>query len=74
MKLNAYVKWFLVLCLVVLPIVSGAEEKEDENLLYAVPERQFTFQPVVEGTEIVHDFVIMNKGTEELSVLNVKTG
>lgn len=74
MKLNAYFKWFLVLCLVVLPIASGAEDKVDENLSYAVPEKQFTFQPVVEGTEIVHDFVILNKGTEELSVLNVKTG
>jgi hypothetical protein len=28
----------------------------------------------VEGTEVVHDFVIQNKGAEVLSILNVKTG
>jgi len=74
MKLIGYVKWFLLICLVVLPIASGAEDKVSEALSYAVPEMQFTFQPVVEGTEIVHDFVILNKGTDVLSILNVKTG
>ena len=74
MKLVAYVKWFLMICLVVLPIASVAEDKAGENLSYALPEMQFTFQPVVEGTEVVHDFVILNKGTDVLSVLNVKTG
>ena len=74
MKLIAYVKWFLLICIVALPIVSGAEDKADENLSYVVPETKFTFQPVVEGTEVVHDFAILNKGTDVLSVLNVKTG
>jgi hypothetical protein len=74
MKLFSYVKWFLIICLVALPIASGAEDKAGENLSYAVPEMQFTFQPVVEGTEVVHDFVIQNKGAEVLSILNVKTG
>lgn len=74
MKLITYVKWFLVICMVSLPLASGAGYKADENLSYVVPEMQFTFQPVVEGMEVVHDFVILNKGTEVLSVLNVKTG
>jgi len=74
MKLVAYVKCFLMICLVALPIASAAEDKAGENLSYALPEMQFTFQPVVEGTEVVHDFVILNKGTDVLSVLNVKTG
>ncbi|MBI5588912.1 MAG: hypothetical protein HY881_00370 [Deltaproteobacteria bacterium] len=74
MKLIGYVKWFLMICLVTLPIASGAEDKAGENLSYAVPEMKFNFQPVVEGTEVVHDFVILNKGTDELSVTNVKTG
>jgi hypothetical protein len=74
MKLFTYVKWILMLCLMAIPIASGAEVTADENLSYALPEKQYTFQPVVEGTEVVHDFVIQNKGTEELTVLNVKTG
>jgi len=63
-----------MICLVAFPIASGAEEKSEENLSYSMPETQFTFQPVVEGTEVVHDFLILNKGEEILSVLNVKTG
>ena len=74
MKLVFYVKCFLFICFLAFPIASGAEDMAGEALSYVVPETQFTFQPVVEGTEVVHDFVIMNKGTEVLSVLNVKTG
>jgi hypothetical protein len=74
MKSAIYAKWFLLICLVAIPLASGAEDKAGESLSYAVPETQFTFQPVVEGTEVVHDFVILNKGTDVLSVLNVKTG
>ena len=74
MKLFGYVKRFLLICLVAIPIASGAEDKSGEVLSYAVPEKQFTFQPVVEGTEVLHDFVILNMGTDVLSILNVKTG
>lgn len=74
MKLTVYVKWFLLICFVALPISSGAEDKTGENLSYAIPEMKYTFQPVVEGTEVVHDFVIQNKGIDVLSILNVKTG
>lgn len=74
MKIIAYVQFFLMICLVAFPFASGAEDKADESLSYFVPEKQFTFQPVVEGMEVIHDFLILNKGTTELSVLNVKTG
>jgi hypothetical protein len=74
MKSVSYFKCFLMICLVALPFASGAEDKANENLSYALPETQFTFQPVVEGAEVVHDFVILNKGPDVLSVLNVKTG
>jgi hypothetical protein len=63
-----------MLCIAVLPFAAGAEVKADGNLSYTVPETQYTFQPVVEGTEVVHDFVLLNKGADALSVLNVKTG
>jgi len=74
MKLAAYIKLFLVTCLVALPMISGAVDNEGEDIQYSIPEKYFTFQPVVDGTEVVHDFVILNKGTEVLSILNVKTG
>jgi hypothetical protein len=74
MKITCYAKWLLLICLVSFPAVSCAEDKASPPMSYAVPEKQFTFQPVVDGTEIVHDFVIQNKGADELSILNVKTG
>lgn len=33
----------------------------------------FEFEPVVEGKEVIHDFVIQNKGTALLEVQNVRT-
>jgi hypothetical protein len=74
MKLIGYVKLLLLICIVVFPAASGADGKVDESPVYLVPEAQFTFEPVVDGAEVVHDFIILNKGAEPLSIINVKTG
>ena len=38
-----------------------------------LPSAHFEFEPVVEGKEVVHDFVIQNKGAALLKVPSVKT-
>ncbi len=38
------------------------------------PSPNYKFEKVVEGVELTHDFIIMNKGTEVLHVQKVKTG
>jgi hypothetical protein len=38
------------------------------------PQTRHEFSPVLDGTEVVHDFVIKNKGTATLTVERVKTG
>ena len=38
------------------------------------PEKVFDFGIVLEGKEITHDFVVQNRGTSELSIVNVKPG
>ena len=38
-----------------------------------MPETTFEFPPAVEGDKITHDFVIQNRGTADLTVLEVKT-
>jgi hypothetical protein len=38
------------------------------------PETSFQFDPVVEGSEVIHDFVVKNPGTEALTIHTVKTG
>ena len=38
------------------------------------PEDKFNFGQVVDGTEVLHDFVIQNKGTGDLKISRVRTG
>jgi archaellum component FlaG (FlaF/FlaG flagellin family) len=39
-----------------------------------IPQASFEFEPVVDGTEVTHDFPIKNTGDGELSIRRVKTG
>ena len=39
-----------------------------------LPENVYDFQPVAEGTEVVHEFVLFNKGDAPLDIMNVKSG
>jgi hypothetical protein len=39
-----------------------------------IPEPLFTFDAVVDGTEVVHDFRVFNRGTGELTIEKVQTG
>ena len=38
-----------------------------------LPAVNFEFQPVIEGKEVIHDFVIQNKGAAVLQVQSVRT-
>ena len=38
------------------------------------PEKAFEFAPVIDGVNVVHDFVVFNKGTLPLLIDNVRTG
>lgn len=39
-----------------------------------LPETQYKFQPVPDGTQINHSFKIQNKGTAPLNIQKVRTG
>ena len=39
-----------------------------------LPSPVFEFSPVIDGTEILHDFVIRNTGNAELRIKQIKTG
>ena len=39
-----------------------------------IPDPLFTFDAVVDGTEVVHDFRVYNRGTGELTIEKVQTG
>ena len=52
----------------------GTENKTPNLPSVFVPESSFKFGPVLEGTEITHDFVVQNKGTTSLKIEKVRTG
>ena len=39
-----------------------------------IPDPLFTFEPVVDGTEVVHDFQVYNRGSGPLAIEKVQTG
>ncbi len=52
-----------------------AEKPEDEKMPEAYfPENSFTFEKILEGTDVIHDFVIKNNGNAPLAIEKVRSG
>ncbi len=66
-------KWIILLMAAAFWLSSGVSAALAEPVAVA-PEAGHTFSSVVEGTEVVHDFVIQNKGSDTLEIQKVKTG
>lgn len=66
-------KWRLILMAAGFLITAGFSVALAEPVAVA-PEPSHTFPTVVEGNEVVHDFIIQNKGSETLEIQKVKTG
>ena len=66
---------FLLILILLSPNLGRSETSDSRTGPKAyLPESVFEFQPVTEGTEVIHDFVLYNKGDEPLDILNVKAG
>jgi len=52
----------------------SAEVFAENTPVAFLPEQTYQFAPVIEGTEITHDFILQNKGTAPLDILNLKSG
>jgi hypothetical protein len=67
-----------VACLLLLPGFGSAAETPAETPAKApqafLPERVYGFQPVLEGTEVVHEFILENRGEAPLNILQIKSG
>ena len=64
-------------CLVVPYIFASTDANESAGDTFpaaAVPERNFEFEPVVDGEKVLHDFIIKNEGGAALHITRVKTG
>ena len=50
----------------------GAQDEAEPAAFF--PQTLYEFSPVLDGTEVVHEFVVQNKGTATLNIDRVKTG
>jgi hypothetical protein len=73
MKFKMVTVLALVLFLTLLAAVSfGSQDQPNPTAFF--PETAYEFSSVLDGSKVVHDFVIQNKGTATLKVEKVKTG
>ena len=70
-------KYFLLgymACILMMPGYAMATESTPKAPQAFLPESVFEFQPVLEGTQVVHEFALKNKGDAPLNILQVKSG
>jgi hypothetical protein len=70
-------KTFYILIILIFMLVSGYGLYLTKTQTIAspdtfVPEETFEFSPVIDGEEVRHDFVILNKGASSLDLIQVK--
>lgn len=70
-------KFFIILvCCVIFSAAStfGEEKASGKTPSAVVPAETYTFDKVVEGVDVIHDFIVQNKGTAELEIKKVQPG
>jgi hypothetical protein len=75
MKPKLFALFFVTFCIIL--VGSGTFGFSGQSLQAPsafIPNSQYTFSPVLDGTEVTHDFVIQNKGDAPLSIEKVRTG
>lgn len=53
---------------------TGAQAENPNQPRIMIPDPLFTFETVVDGTEVVHDFRVYNRGSGELTIDKIETG
>ncbi len=52
----------------------GAENNPPASPSASIPQPIHEFEQVVDGTQVIYDFFIQNKGTAPLEIQKIKTG
>ena len=63
---------YFILCL--MGVAFGAEDGAKGSPSLFFPQEAYEFDTVLEGTPVLHEFVIQNKGTADLDVKKVSGG
>lgn len=77
MRLKIFSIFILPLALSILFFAAGSFGVENQTpgapSAY-FPENSYIFSPVLDGTDVIHDYILYNKGTDPLQIEKVKTG
>ena len=74
-SLSTRVVGIVFFCLMALPMAApGMDEGSEKVPVAAVQEFKYRFPAVVDGTEVLHDFIVKNKGDAPLDIQKIRTG
>ncbi len=73
MKQKPVIACFFLIYMMTLPVFSYGSGEQDRPSA-AVLDNSHEFEPVLDGAQIVHDFVVLNKGSAALEIEKVETG
>ena len=63
----------LVVLMVLAPVAAAGEPSAEPAPKALFVEKSWKFESVLEGAEVVHDFVVKNQGQAPLKITNVRT-
>lgn len=75
MRIRSVMK--ITLAAVIVTITAGvvwADQSPQPLPKLVIEKDTYTFDPVVDGTKVTHDFVVRNEGDADLNIHKVKTG
>jgi len=74
MKLKKFFGLIIGFCVVTAPFSFGEVTASEKFPLAYISQADFHFDPVPEGKEVVHDFMVQNRGESPLMIETVQTG
>lgn len=64
----------ILACILLTSFVSMAADPQADGPVAFLEENIYTFDPVIEGERILHEFVLHNRGKLPLDILNIHSG
>lgn len=65
---------FCLICIWFIPFMGLGSVKAFEGPKAFLPEDVFEFEPVLEGSQVVHEFPVFNHGDATLKILKIESG
>ncbi len=74
MKSKSVIACFFLIYIMTFPVFSYGRSGEQGRPSAAVVGNSYEFEPVLDGAQVVHEFVVLNNGSAVLEIEKVETG